>query len=103
MRLNDAIVNGLRAPGSAAAKLYADDSIPHFAVRVTKAGAKSFVLTLGSERKRITIGRYPLITLAQARERARKILAERELGVVHKTSPTFRAVKSEYLGRRDGE
>jgi integrase len=103
MKLNDAIVNGLRPPESAAAKLYTDDSIPHFAVRVTKAGAKSFVLTVGRERQRITIGRYPIVTLAHAREKARKILAERELGIVHAPSPTFRAVKTEYLGRRDGE
>jgi integrase len=103
MKLNDAIVNSLPAPDSTAAKLYADDSIPHFAVRVSKAGGKSFVLTLGTERTRITIGRYPIVTLAHAREKARKILAERELGMVHKPSPTFRAVKSEYLGRRDGE
>ena len=103
MKLNDAIVNSLPAPDSAAAKLYGDDSIPHFAVRVTKAGAKSFVLTLGRERQRITIGRYPIVTLAQAREKARKILAQRELGIVHSPSPTFRAVKTEYLGRRSGE
>src|SRR4051794_6596748 len=103
MKLNDAIVNSLPAPSATAAKLYADDSIPHFAVRVTKAGAKSFVLTIGRERQRITIGRYPIVTLAQAREKARKILAERELGVVHSRSRTFRAVKAEYLGRREGE
>lgn len=103
MKLNDAILNSLPAPTDTAAKLYADDSIPHFAVRVTKAGAKSFVLTLGRDRQRITIGRYPIITLAQAREKARKILAERELGVIHASSPTFRATKAEYLGRREGE
>ncbi len=51
MKLNDAIVNSLPAPDSTAAKLYADDSIPHFAVRVSKAGGKSFVLTLGTERR----------------------------------------------------
>jgi hypothetical protein len=69
MKLNDAIVNSLAPPKSAAAKLYSDDSIPHFAVRVTKAGAKSFVLTVGRERQRITIGRYPIVTLARMRAR----------------------------------
>lgn len=103
MKLNDAIVSSLPTPAETAAKLYADDSIPHFAVRVTKAGAKSFVLTLGRQRQRITIGRYPIVSLAQAREKARKILAERELGIVHAPPPTFRAVKAEYLGRREGE
>ena len=103
MKLSDMTVQKLPAPEGTAAKLYADDSIPNFAVRVTQRGAKSFVLTVGKERQRITIGRYPIVTLAQAREKARHILAERELGIVHRPSPMLRTFKAEYLGRRDGE
>ncbi|HEV8678084.1 MAG TPA: Arm DNA-binding domain-containing protein, partial [Stellaceae bacterium] len=84
MKLSDMTVQKLPVPEGAAAKLYADDSIPNFAVRVTQRGAKSFVLTVGKERQRITIGRYPIVTLAKAREKARHILAERELGIVHR-------------------
>jgi len=43
MKLNDAKLQSLPAPDTVAAKLYSDDSIPYFAVRVTQAGAKSFV------------------------------------------------------------
>ncbi len=59
---------------------YSDDSIPGFGVRVSASGVKSFVLLMGRSRKRITIGRYPLVTLAQARARARELIAERLLG-----------------------
>jgi hypothetical protein len=63
------------------------------------------VLTVGRERQRITIGRYGPggITLAEARRKAIAILHERERGVEHKPVPTFRAVKQEYLARRDIE
>ena len=102
MKLTDMTVQKLPAPENGA-KLYADDSLRNFALKVTQGGAKSFVLTVGRERQRITLGRYPVVSLAQAREKARRILAERELGIVHKPSPTLGTVKDEYLGRRDGE
>lgn len=87
------------------AKLYSDDSLRNFGVKVTQGGAKSFVLTVGRERQRITIGRYGPggLTLAEARRKAITILHERELGIEHKPVPTFQAVKLEYLARRDGE
>jgi hypothetical protein len=84
-------------------KVYSDDSLPNFAVRVRNTGTKTFILTLGTERKRLTLGRYGVVTLAQAREKARKILAERELGIEPKTSPTFKEVLHEYLDRRAAE
>lgn len=59
---------------------YPDDSLPGFGIRVSESGAKSFVLLLGRSRKRVTIGRYPTITLAEARGRAREIIASRLLG-----------------------
>jgi integrase len=58
---------------------YADDALPGFSVRVSQGGTKTFTLVYGSPRKRVTIGRYPIITLAQAREKARKLLAHRML------------------------
>jgi hypothetical protein len=58
-------------------KEYADDMLPGFAVRVPFGGSRTFVLTVGSDRQRITIGRYPIVSLAQAREKARTVLAQR--------------------------
>lgn len=55
-------------------KFYANDSIPGFGVRVSQGGSKSFLVIVGKERQHITLGRYPIVSLAQARERARTIL-----------------------------
>jgi len=79
MRLTDISVRNLPAPASSW-KVYVDDAFKGFGVRVTSNGVKSFVLTFGPERKRVTIGRYPVISLANARQEAKKLLAEATLG-----------------------
>jgi integrase len=79
MRLTDATVKSLPAPQSGA-KIYVCDQLEGFGVRVSQGGTKSFVLTYGKHRERVTIGRYPIIGLADARNRARTLLAERTLG-----------------------
>lgn len=91
------------APPAAGQKLYADDAIPGFGVRVSQGGSKTFVLTVGSERRRITIGRYPIVSLAQARNRAKTILARRQLGLDKPLSPRFEDVREEFLANREGK
>src|SRR5688572_29679668 len=88
MRFSDMTVQKLPPPEKGQ-KLYADDTLPGFAIRVSQGGTKSFLAIVGKERKFVTIGRYPVVTLAQAREKARNILAEHLLGIVHTPSPTF--------------
>jgi integrase len=101
MRFSDATLRSLPTPETGQ-KLYTDDSLPGFGLRVSTK-AKTFVLTFGADRHRITIGRYPIVTLAQAKEKARTVLAEQQLGIIHKPSPTFQDIKDEYLGRRDSD
>jgi integrase len=76
--LSDRTVAALKAP-ERGQRDYADEALPGFAVRVSQGGSKTFTLTFGSPRKRVTLGRYPIITLAQAREKARQLLAHRIL------------------------
>jgi Arm DNA-binding domain/Phage integrase, N-terminal SAM-like domain len=76
--LSDRTVAALKAP-ERGQRDYADEALPGFAVRVSQGGSKTFTLTFGSPRKRVTLGRYPIITLAQAREKARQLLAHRTL------------------------
>lgn len=65
-----------------------DGEIPGFGVRVTNKARKSFFLfyrcrrSADSRRRlhRVTLGTYPYLPLAEARERARAILREREMG-----------------------
>lgn len=79
MHLTDPSFRRLRVPDSGRVT-YTDDAVPGFGVRVSSSGVKSFVLLIGRSRKRITIGRYPTITLAEARAKARELIAQRVLG-----------------------
>jgi len=48
--------------------------------RVSQGGTKSFVLVHGAHRQRTTIGRYPVISLQEARGEAKRLMAEMTLG-----------------------
>jgi hypothetical protein len=65
MHLTELTVRALKPP-ERGQKDYADDAIPGLAVRVSQGGTKAFTLTYGSPRKRLTLGRFPIISLAQA-------------------------------------
>jgi integrase len=79
MFLTDLAIKTLKAP-SAGQTTYTDDNLPGFGVRVSPSGVKAFVLVYGRARRRVTLGRYPTISLQQARKAAKQILAERTLG-----------------------
>ena len=78
MRLTEISIRNLPSPPNGA-KIHHDDTLTGFGVRVTSTGVKSFVLTYGADRERVTLGRYPIIGLADARVEAKRILAERTL------------------------
>jgi Arm DNA-binding domain len=65
-------------------------------LRVSQGGSKAFIVLIGSG-KRKTIGRYPTISLQQARDAARRIVAEKTLGIVHKQSISFDNAVSLFL------
>lgn len=77
-RLTDISVKGLKAPQTGQLT-YWDESVPGFGVRVSQGGSKTFILMHGAKRQRTTIGRYPVISLSDARTAAKRILAERTL------------------------
>jgi integrase len=73
-RISDKMVKELALPAKGN-KLHYDDEVKGFAVRVTAAGAKAFVLNYyadGRER-RITIGAYPDWTVVAARAKAKEL------------------------------
>jgi integrase len=56
-----------------------DDDLPRFGVKVTPGGVKSFVVdytTAGGRRRRQTIGRYGILTISRARDKALVILGQ---------------------------
>lgn len=86
-------------------KIYYDDSIKGFGLRITKAGTKSFILnyTINRRERRLTIGGYPAWSAAAAREETKRLrrmvdqgndpLLERNQ---RKVAPTVADLWSEY-------
>ncbi|HXP73077.1 MAG TPA: tyrosine-type recombinase/integrase [Stellaceae bacterium] len=67
---------------------YWDETLPSFGCRVSPGGTKTFTVMHGENRKRVTIGRYPILSLAKARSKAKEMLAEVTLGK-HGTTIAF--------------
>ena len=74
MRLTDLTVKHLAAP-SQGQKIHFDDALKGFGLRVSQGGTKTWVLVQGKERKQTTIGRYPDLTLKDARKQAVSLIA----------------------------
>jgi integrase len=79
VKLTEVTLRNLKPP-ERGQKTYLCDALPGFGCRVSQGGTKTFVLVHGRDRRRVTIGRYPIISLAEARATAKRILAERTLG-----------------------
>lgn len=79
MRLTDLAVRALSAPAKGQ-KIYFDDALRAFGCRISQGGTRTFVLQHGADRQLISLGRYPTVSLADARAEAKRILAERMLG-----------------------
>ena len=77
---------------------YTDKSLKGFGVRVTPAGHASYVLVMGANRQRIKLGDVGIIRLAEARAKARTLLAEKQLGV-HRaaSSPMYKSALDTFL------
>ena len=102
MRLTDIVIKNLPPPQSGQ-KSYAADTVTGLQLRVSHGGTKSFCLLLGDSRQRVTIGRYPIIGLAEARVEARRILAERTLGKRQNPRVTFLAALETFLSTHVAE
>ena len=70
LHLKDVVVQRLQQTG-----IYYDTTTPAFGIRVGK-NRKTWVVTRGEKRERISIGRYPEVSLADARKKAKQLLLE---------------------------
>jgi hypothetical protein len=75
---------------------YSDDGSA-LKVRVSQGGAKTFFVTLDGTGTRHTIGRYPDVSLADARTAARRLRAEKTLGRVFQSPKSLSEAREEYL------
>lgn len=77
---------------------YWDNSTPGFGLRISQGGTKTFVVVHGIERRRFTIGRYPTLSLKQARDKAKELQANLVLGTIdNRPSPPFIEALELYL------
>ena len=77
MRLTDLTIPNLPVPETGA-KVYADDTLRGFGVRVTSTGVRAYVWTHGRSRTRVTLGRVGIIKLADARQKCRELAAAKD-------------------------
>jgi integrase len=116
MRLTDGTVAKLAAPDKEA--IFFDEDVPGFGLRMRTGKEHSFSRTwifqykLGSQHRRMTLGKHPAIPAVKAREIAAKLYAEVKLGndpqgakeaKRQHASETFDKVVQEYLASRRGE
>ncbi|WP_417729533.1 tyrosine-type recombinase/integrase [Roseovarius sp.] len=75
MSLTDLQIKRLKAPENGQ-KTYYDPGLPGFGVRVSQGGSKTFVVLCGRDRRRRSLGRYPELSLSDARILAKRAQAD---------------------------
>ena len=68
---------------------YFDATVPGLALRVTGNGTKAWSLLHGTPRRRVTLGRYPSLSLAGARTRAIEVKDGRSSGTIAALTETY--------------
>ena len=79
-----------------------DVGMPGFGVRISVTGSKTFFVMgrVGERQTRHTIGTYPILSLADAREVARSVLREVQLGTYGQNEATEKPIT---LGQAMGD
>src|SRR5262245_391449 len=96
MALTDVSIRSLPAPEKGF-KIHLDDVVQGFGVRTSHGGTKTFVLTYGKDRRRVALGRVGIVSLAEARAEARRILAQRTLAGHKARSIAFADAREAFL------
>jgi integrase len=94
VRLTDISLRSLPSPERGQVD-YWDQLLPCFGCRVSQGGTKTFILK--KDNRRISIGRFPVISLTQARTEAKRLLAEHTLGQLRARPISIAAAREEFL------
>lgn len=80
-QLTELVVRNASLPESGQYVIW-DKSLPGFGLRISQGGTRSYVVMFyeGARKRRVTIGKYPALGLADARSEAKRILANVMLG-----------------------
>ena len=104
MKLNDKTIKAIEPPAKGQAYAW-DDEVAGFGLRITAAGARSFILNyrVDGRERRTTIGKYPAWTATAAREKAKELRREVDGGAdpleakeAKRAAPTFGDLASDY-------
>ncbi len=111
MKLTDLAVSRTKPPTSGRIEIW-DSMLPSFGLRISEQGTKSWMVMYhvrggAPGKRRLTLGRYPVISLAKARERARRIFELAFDGIdpaqgqppAREQVPTFEKVAEEFIRR----
>lgn len=110
VRLTDRLVRSLQPP-STGNRITFDEEVIGFGARVTAAGARSFVVQyrVGGRQRRITIGSYPDWPVGLARDRAKLLKRQADVGDDpmeardrSRTAPTVGGLADRYLAEHAG-
>ncbi len=107
IRLTDRTLRSLAGDGRRIE--FFDRSLAGFGLRVSPSGRLTFVLRYRNDdgrERRMSLGTYPALSLADARDRAKELLGEVARGEdpgaglqARRSAPTFRELAAEYLER----
>jgi integrase len=105
INLTDVSIRALKPPVQGQLTIW--DKTSPLGMRVSQGGSKTFILMIGSGKRR-TLGRFGILTLSRAREEARRIVAEKTLGIsvpAVRTGKLFSAavptfVEDHYTGKK---
>lgn len=100
--LTDRVVKKLKPPTTGQETTW-DTQLTGFGVRCSQGGSKTFVVMHGKRRRRVSIGRYPVVSLAAARRRAKEILLNASLNAEVAPSPPYDVALARYLRLREPE
>lgn len=100
--LTDKTIRALKPPPEGQV-IYFDTHLTGFAIRLSQGGARTFLCVHGRHRTKTTIGRYPILTLQQARRRAREVLAHAVLNPSCGPALSFAAALDRYRKHREPE
>src|SRR5882672_286192 len=99
VQFTDSAIRAAKAPAAGHAYVW-DHSLRGFGLRISAKGTKTFCVLIGGGRRQ-TIGRYGPkpqgLTLGEARDAAKHILAEKTLGKVRPTHTAFEDARDTFL------
>jgi len=99
VQFTDISIRALKPPAAGNTYVW-DDSLKGFGLRISAKGTKTFCVLIGSGRRQ-TIGRYPALSLSEARGEAKRLLAEKTLGKVRPTHTAFADALRDYLAEAE--